>query len=113
MKKKRWDNYVVPGPGWLWCPDGHDKLARFGIGIYGCVDAYSCKIMWFFVVGSSNRIYVSVLRQYRYTVKAVDYCLNLIRSDKGRETPMMADAHLFIHSSYFHWCTDTAAHLYR
>ena len=34
--------------------DGHDKLARFGIEIYGCVDAYSRKIIWFFV-GSSNR----------------------------------------------------------
>ena len=31
MKKKRQDNYVVPGPDWLWCLDGHDKLARFGI----------------------------------------------------------------------------------
>ena len=63
------DNYVVPGPDWLWRLDGHDKLARFGIEIYGCVDAYSRKIIWFYV-GSSNRTQVSVLRQYLYTVKA-------------------------------------------
>jgi hypothetical protein len=96
MKKKRRDNYVVPGPDWLWCLDGHDKLARFGIEIYGCVDAYSRKIIWFFV-GSSNRTQVSVLRQYLHTVKTVGYCPNLIRSDKGRETPMMADAHYFFY----------------
>jgi hypothetical protein len=54
MKKKRRDDYVVPGPDWLWCLDGHDKLSRFGIEIYGCVDVYSRKIIWFFV-GSSNR----------------------------------------------------------
>jgi hypothetical protein len=49
MKKKRRDNYVVPGLDWLWCFDGHDKLSRFGIEIYGCVDAYARKIIWFFV----------------------------------------------------------------
>jgi hypothetical protein len=96
MRKKRRDNYVVPGPDWLWCLDGHDKLSRFGVEIYGCVDAYSRKIIWFFV-GSSNRTQVSVLRQYLYTVKTVGYCPNLIRSDKGRETPMMADAHYFFY----------------
>jgi hypothetical protein len=38
MKKRRRDNYVEPRPDWLWCLDSHDKLARFGIEIYGCVD---------------------------------------------------------------------------
>jgi hypothetical protein len=53
MKKKCRDNYVVPGPNWLWCLDGYDKLVRFGFEVYGCIDAYSRKITWFFV-GSSN-----------------------------------------------------------
>jgi len=96
MKKKRQDNYVVPGPDWLWCLDGHDKLSRFGIEIYACVDAFSRKIIWFFV-GSSNRTQVSVLRQYLHTVKAIGYCPNFLRTDKGRETPMMADAHYFLY----------------
>jgi hypothetical protein len=96
MKKNRRDNYVVSGLDWLWCLDGHDKLSRIGIEIYGCVDVYSRKIIWFFV-GSNNRTQVSVLRQYLYTVKTVGYCPNLIRSDKGRETPMMADAHYFFY----------------
>jgi hypothetical protein len=38
--EEKWrDDYVVPGPDWLWYRDGHDKLSRFGIKIYGCVDA--------------------------------------------------------------------------
>jgi hypothetical protein len=45
MKKKRRDNYVIPGPDWLWCLNGYNKLSRFGIKIYGCVDAYARKII--------------------------------------------------------------------
>jgi hypothetical protein len=30
MKKKRRENYTVPGPDWLWCLDRHDKHARYG-----------------------------------------------------------------------------------
>ena len=100
MVKKRRDNYVVLEPDWLRCLDGHDKLSRFDIEIYGYVDAYSRKIIWFFV-GSSNRTQVSVLRQYLCTVKAVGYCPNLIRSDKGRETPMMADAYYFFYYTVY------------
>jgi len=102
MRKKRQDNYVVPGPDWLWCLDGHDKLSRFGIEIYACVDAFSRKIIWFFV-GSSNRTQVSVLRQYLHAIKAIGYCPNFLRTNRGRETPMMADAHYFL---YYTACFD-------
>jgi hypothetical protein len=92
---------VVSGPDWLWYLDGHDKLARFGIKIYRYIDAYSRKIIWFYV-GSSNRTQVSVLRQYLYTVKVVGYYFNFIRSNKEREILIMADAHYyFYHTAYF------------
>jgi hypothetical protein len=45
IRKKRRDNYVIPGPDWLWCLNGHDKLSRFGIEIYDYVDAYNRKII--------------------------------------------------------------------
>jgi hypothetical protein len=100
-KKKRLENYEVPGPDWLWCLDGHDKLAKYGIEIYACVDAYSRKIIWFYV-GSSNRTQVSVVRQYLTAVKAMGYCPSFLRTDKGRETPMMADAqYYFYHTACF------------
>jgi hypothetical protein len=33
--------YRVKGPNRVWSIDGHDKLTRFGIEIYGMIDAYS------------------------------------------------------------------------
>src|SRR5271155_4130630 len=102
MTRKRQENYIVPGPDWLWCLDGHDKLARYGIEIYGSVDAYSRKIIWFYV-GVSNRTQVSVLHQYLHTIKTLGYCPNYLRTDRGRETPMMADAHYYLyHTACFH-----------
>ena len=96
MRRKRQENYIVPGPDWLWCLDGHDKLARYGIEIYGSVDAYSRKIIWFYV-GVSNRTQVSVLHQYLHTIKTLGYCPNYLRTDRGRETLMMADAYYTPH----------------
>jgi hypothetical protein len=102
MRRKRQENYIVPGPDWLWCLDGHDKLARYGIEIYGSVDAYSRKIIWFYV-GVSNRTQVSVLHQYLHTIKTLGYCPNYLRTDRGRETPMMADAHYYLyHTACLH-----------
>ena len=34
-------SYVVPGPDAIGCLDGHDKLAEWGIEIFGGIDAYS------------------------------------------------------------------------
>ena len=102
MRRKRRENYIVLGPDWLWCLDGHDKIARYGIEIYGSVDAYFRKIIWFYV-GVSNRIQVSVLHQYLHTIKTLGYCPNYLRTDRGRETPMMADAHYYLyHTACLH-----------
>jgi hypothetical protein len=38
-----------------------------------------------------------VLRQYLNTIKAIGYYLNFLRSDKGRETPIMANAYYFLY----------------
>ena len=96
FRRKRKDKYTVPGPDWLWCLDGHDKLAAYGIEIYGCVDAYSRKIIWWYI-GSSSRTAVSVVRQYLATVKAYGKCPNYLRTDEGREIYMMADAHYYLY----------------
>jgi len=92
MRKKRLENYITEGPDYLWCLDGHDKLAQYGIEIYAAVDAYSRKIIWFYV-GTSNRTQLSVLRQYLRAVKARGLCPCFIRTDKGTETILLADAH--------------------
>jgi hypothetical protein len=97
MKRRRRENYIVNGPDWLWCLDGHEKISHFGIDIYGCIDGYSRKIIWFYV-GSSSRTQVSVLSQYLNAVQIIGYCPNFLRTDRGREVPMMADAHY-----HFYW----------
>jgi hypothetical protein len=69
---------------------GDDKLAQYGIEIYAAVDAYSRKIIWFYV-GNSNRTQLSVLRQYLLAVEARGLCPSFIRTDKGTETITLAD----------------------
>jgi hypothetical protein len=97
FRKPRLENYVTSGPNFLWCLDGHDKLAQYGIQIYAAVDAYSRKIIWFYC-GNSNRTAISVIRQYLNTVKAIGLCPRLIRTDHGTETFLLCDIHfsLFI-----------------
>jgi len=90
-KRKRRLEYIVPGPNYLWSIDGHDKLANYGIEIYGAIDAYSRRILWFYV-GNSNRTQLSVVRQFLTAVQRYGLCPTYIRSDRGSETPLVADA---------------------
>lgn len=53
--------FIIPGPDFLWCCDGHDKFRNYGIEIYAGVDAYSRRIQWIYA-GNSNRRQISVLR---------------------------------------------------
>ena len=55
--------YIVPGPNLIWSVDGHDKLAEYGIEIYGAIDAHARYIPWC-TTGISNRTAVSVLSGY-------------------------------------------------
>src|SRR4051812_25370585 len=92
----RLDNYVTSGPNFLWCLDGHDKLTQYWIQIYAAVDAYSRKIIWSYC-GNANRAQLSVLRQYLTAVKSQGFCPNFLRTDKGTETIMLADAHFSLY----------------
>jgi hypothetical protein len=96
LRRERQENYVTSGPNFLWCLDGHDKLAQYGIEIYAAVDAYSRKIIWFYC-GNSNRTPISVLKQYFNTVNAVGVCPRYLRTDKGTETILLADCHFSLY----------------
>ena len=74
----------------MWSMDGHDKLLRFGIQIYGAVDTYSRKILWWYV-GNSNKTQISVVRQFINTVRVYGRVPNLLRTDAGTECTMLAD----------------------
>ncbi|KAE9972207.1 hypothetical protein EG328_005132 [Venturia inaequalis] len=84
--------YVVPGPNWLWSIDSYDKLKPYGIQIYACIDAYSRYIIWIYV-GISNSSAVSTFGQFINALKAIRRGPAWIRSDKGGETTLLAQAH--------------------
>ena len=72
--------------------DGYMKLEYVGIEIYGCVDAFARKVKWVYV-GLSARTQVSVVLQYLDHIKEEGFQPEILRSDFGSETPMLADAH--------------------
>ncbi|KAI9779460.1 MAG: hypothetical protein M1816_001870, partial [Peltula sp. TS41687] len=84
--------YVVAGPNQLWSLDGYCKLEQYGFQVYAAIDAYSRYVVWCYV-GISARTQISVLRQYLDTIQDLDIMPQIIRSDRGVETPLMANAH--------------------
>lgn len=43
----RWRKYCVEGFNYIWYMDGYDKLKLFGFCVYGVIDGYSRRILWF------------------------------------------------------------------
>lgn len=84
-------DFSVPGPNFLWCLDGYEKLKRFGFQIYACVDAYSRCIIWFYV-GRSATTSLSTLKQYLRTIQRLGMRPFFTRSDHGVETPLWVAA---------------------
>jgi transposase InsO family protein len=82
--------YIVPGPDYVWSMDGHEKLSPWGFEIYACIDAYSRCILWIYV-GVSGRTANSVARQYLRAVVDKGYCPYIVRTDRGKETPIAAE----------------------
>ena len=38
--------YIVDGPNAMWHFDQNDKLRQFGFEIHGCIDGWSCRMLW-------------------------------------------------------------------
>jgi hypothetical protein len=89
--QRRRGEYVTPGPDFCWSMDGYCKFEEFGIQIYAAIDAYSRMIIWIYV-GVSARTMVSVYAQFAEALKIRGVAPQLIRTDKGTETIMAADA---------------------
>ena len=94
--QRRRQEFIVPGPNYLWSIDGHCKLDPYGIEIYAAIDAYSRYVIWIYV-GVSALTAVSVLRQYLDGMKAVRQQPQILRSDHGKETMLIASAHWQFH----------------
>ena len=84
--------FITPGPNYLWSIDGYMKLQHFGFEIYAAIDAYSRFVIWGYV-GTSARTNISVARMYYDTVSDLNFIPQILRSDRGSETIMIADMH--------------------
>lgn len=90
-KIKQRQNFRCPGPNFLWCLDGYEKLKKFGIQVYACIDAYSRCIIWFYV-GRSATTAITTLKQYLRAVRGLQMRPFFTRSDFGIETPLWVAA---------------------
>ena len=72
--------------------DGHCKLQYWGIEIYAAIDAYSQYVIWIYV-GISCWTAISTLKQYLYTLTEVNVQPQIICSDYGVETLILAAAY--------------------
>ncbi|KAJ6436054.1 dynamin family domain-containing protein [Purpureocillium lavendulum] len=92
MMRRKKGQFLVPGPNYQWCIDGHDKLKAYGFEIYAAIDAYSRNIIWLYV-GHSATTALSVLKQYLAACDAYGIRPWYLQADRGRETPLIAAAH--------------------
>lgn len=91
--------YIVPGPNFVWSVDGYCKLRPYGVEIYACIDAYSRYIVWVYI-GISASTAVSCAHQYFQALEEVQLQPRFIRSDRGVETVILADAHYQLQTLY-------------
>lgn len=87
--------WTAPGPDFIWSIDAHDKLKAWGFEIYASIDAYSRYITWFYI-GISAGISRSVAGQYLRVLSERGKMPNLVRSDRGGETVLMAGAYWYL-----------------
>ncbi|EXM13626.1 hypothetical protein RAB80_014374 [Fusarium oxysporum f. sp. vasinfectum] len=92
MMRRKKGQFLVPGPNYQWCIDGHDKLKAYGFEIYAAIDAYSRNIIWFYV-GHSATTALSVLKQYLAACDTYGFRPWFLQADRGSETPLVAAAH--------------------
>ncbi|PIK51443.1 hypothetical protein BSL78_11682 [Apostichopus japonicus] len=88
--------YHANGPNFIWHADGYDKLKPFGIGINGCIDGFSRKLIWCEAYKTNNDPTVIA----GYFIEAVDRRGGfpfLIRTDMGTENRTMEQMQLFFH----------------
>lgn len=82
---------ITPGPDHCWSMDAHCKLEEYGFQIYAAIDADTRYILYWYL-GPSARTMVSVLSGYAAAGLKYKRVPRLIRTDKGKETLLLAQA---------------------
>jgi len=76
--------YCAPGPNFIWHLDGNDKLVPYGIGIHGCIDGFSRKLIWLNAY-ISNKDPMIVANYFVNAVITNEGCPRIVRGDAGTE----------------------------
>ncbi|EFP77836.2 uncharacterized protein PGTG_03792 [Puccinia graminis f. sp. tritici CRL 75-36-700-3] len=80
--------FHTTGPNHIWSADGHNKLNRFGITVYGFIDAWSRKILGIFVhVTNNDPRHIGAY--FLHLVRAIGGIPWKLTTDRGTETGKM------------------------
>lgn len=77
--------FHVAGPDMIWSLDGHDKLKPYGICMYGCIDAWSRKLISL-DVGSNNNNPRRIGVYYLHSIARAGGIPQKTSTDHGTET---------------------------
>ncbi|EFP74484.2 uncharacterized protein PGTG_00440 [Puccinia graminis f. sp. tritici CRL 75-36-700-3] len=91
------------GPNHIWSCDGHDKLKRFGITVYGFIDAWSRKVLGMFVhITNNDPRHIGVY--FLHLASRLGGIPLKVTTDFGSETVEMATWQMYL--SYHHGIKD-------
>lgn len=98
--RKKKQPFESDGPLWVVSLDGHDKLCgyqnwTFPLGIYGCLDTFSRKILFLFVCHSNSSPLV-IGKKYLEYLCQTHKMPRFMRIDRGTETGKMATTHVYL-----------------
>ncbi|KAA1105901.1 hypothetical protein PGT21_023607 [Puccinia graminis f. sp. tritici] len=104
--------FNTPGPNFIWSADGHDKLKKFGLTIYGFIDAWSRKILGIYVhITNNDPRHIGYY--YLQLVKQMGGIPRRTTTDRGAETIHMAGHQINLTEQYNIESTDSSqAHLF-
>ncbi|KAI7967143.1 hypothetical protein MJO29_000420 [Puccinia striiformis f. sp. tritici] len=104
--------FHVPGPNFIWSSDGHNKLKKFGITLYGFINAWSRKILGIFV-NVTNNDPRHIGYYYLQLVKSQGGIPRCTTTDRGTDTIHMAGHQINLTAQYnAHYADPSTSHLF-
>jgi hypothetical protein len=93
--RRRRGRMDVVGPNRFFALDGYDKFLEWGFKIYGWIDGYS-RFLPQLYCGIDNKTAISIWIRTRRLYRKLGYMPELLRTDKGVETPLLAGANVLL-----------------
>lgn len=94
-KRLRRRQYSSRGPNYIWHVDSYDKLKPYGIGVNGCIDGFSRKLIWVKASPTINNPRV-IAGFYLEAVKELQGCPLTVRSDMGTENGYIENMQIYL-----------------